>query len=294
MMASGAAQRILTAVVIAVCAYLVLPTLAVIPVSFTETDYITFPPKGFSLRWYEVFIGNDSWRNATVTSLLVAAASAILATSIGTLAALGLNRLSGVVARAVIWLILLPMIVPSIIIAVAFYSSFARFGIVGTKIGLIVAHTILTLPFVVINVSAVIQKMDWRIVDAARSLGADPRTAFLKVTLPSILPGVLAGAVFAFLTSFDEIVVALFIAGIDSVTLPVQMWNGIRFEISPAVAAASSIVLAISVVLLSVFSVLRRSSARQADAEGRVGALMRRARGLFLPESGGGKLPSAG
>jgi putative spermidine/putrescine transport system permease protein len=294
MMASGAAQRILTAVVIAVCAYLVLPTLAVIPVSFTETDYITFPPKGFSLRWYEVFIGNDSWRNATVMSLLVAAASAILATSIGTLAALGLNRLSGVVARAVIWLILLPMIVPSIIIAVAFYSSFARVGIVGTKVGLIVAHTILTLPFVVINVSAVIQKMDWRIVDAARSLGADPRTAFLKVTLPSILPGVLAGAVFAFLTSFDEIVVALFIAGIDSVTLPVQMWNGIRFEISPAVAAASSIVLAISVVLLSVFSVLRRSSARQADAEGRVGALMRRARGLFLPESGGGKLPSAG
>jgi putative spermidine/putrescine transport system permease protein len=294
MMASGAAQRILTAVVIAVCAYLVLPTLAVIPVSFTETDYITFPPKGFSLRWYEVFIGNDSWRNATVTSLLVAAASAILATSIGTLAALGLNRLSGVVARGVIWLILLPMIVPSIIIAVAFYSSFARVGIVGTKVGLIVAHTILTLPFVVINVSAVIQKMDWRIVDAARSLGADPRTAFLKVTLPSILPGVLAGAVFAFLTSFDEIVVALFIAGIDSVTLPVQMWNGIRFEISPAVAAASSIVLAISVVLLSVFSVLRRSSARQADAEGRAGALMRRARGLFLPESGGRKLPSAG
>jgi putative spermidine/putrescine transport system permease protein len=294
MMASGAAQRILTAVVIAVCAYLVLPTLAVIPVSFTETDYITFPPKGFSLRWYEVFIGNDSWRNATVTSLLVAAASAILATSIGTLAALGLNRLSGVVARAVIWLILLPMIVPSIIIAVAFYSSFARVGIVGTKVGLIVAHTILTLPFVVINVSAVIQKMDWRIVDAARSLGADPRTAFLKVTLPSILPGVLAGAVFAFLTSFDEIVVALFIAGIDSVTLPVQMWNGIRFEISPAVAAASSIVLAISIVLLSVFSVLRRSGARQADAEGRAGALMRRARGLFLPESGGRKLPSAG
>jgi putative spermidine/putrescine transport system permease protein len=147
------------------------------------------------------------------------------------------------------------------------------------------------LPFVVINVSAVIQKMDWRIVDAARSLGADPRTAFLKVTLPSILPGVLAGAVFAFLTSFDEIVVALFISGIDSITLPVQMWNGIRFEISPAVAAASSIVLALSILLLSVFAALRRPEAR---AEGQAGALMRRARSLFLPTSGSRKLPSAG
>jgi putative spermidine/putrescine transport system permease protein len=291
MTSSGAAQRILTAIVIAICAYLVLPTLAVIPVSFTQTDYITFPPQGFSLRWYEVFITSDAWRNATVTSILVAVASAVLATVIGTLAALGLNRLSGVVARAVIWLILLPMIVPSIIIAVAFYSTFAKLGIVGTKVGLIVAHTILTLPFVVINVSAVIQKMDWRIVDAARSLGADPRTAFLKVTLPSILPGVLAGAVFAFLTSFDEIVVALFISGIDSITLPVQMWNGIRFEISPAVAAASSIVLAMSILLLSVFAALRRPEAR---AEGQAGTLMRRARGLFLPSSGSRKLPSAG
>lgn len=289
MMSSGAAPRILTAIVIAVCAYLVLPTLAVIPVSFTETDYITFPPKGFSFRWYEVFVSNPAWRNATATSLLVAAASAVLATVIGTFAALGLNRLSGVMARGVIWLILLPMIVPSIIIAVAFYSTFAKLGIVGTRVGLILAHTILTLPFVVINVSAVIQKMDWRIVDAARSLGADPRTAFLKVTLPSILPGVLAGAVFAFLTSFDEVVVALFISGIDSVTLPVQMWNGIRFEISPAVAAASSIVLAISVLMLSVFSVLRRSGAK-----GQAGAVMRRARGLFLPNAEARKPASAG
>jgi putative spermidine/putrescine transport system permease protein len=293
MMSSGAAQRILTAVVIAVCAYLVLPTLAVIPVSFTETDYITFPPKGFSFRWYDVFLSNSAWRDSTATSLLVAAVSAMLATVIGTLAALGLNRLSGVLARGVIWLILLPMIVPSIIIAVAFYSSFAKLGIVGTRVGLIVAHTILTLPFVVINVSAVIQKMDWRIVDAARSLGANPRTAFLKVTLPSILPGVLAGAVFAFLTSFDEVVVALLISGIDSVTLPVQMWNGIRFEISPAVAAASSIVLAISILLLSVFSILRRSGAKSRE-EGQAGALMRRARGLFLPSAGMRKPASTG
>jgi putative spermidine/putrescine transport system permease protein len=261
---SGLISRVLSGVVVGVCAYLVLPTLAVVPVSFTATDYITFPPQGFSLQWYGIFLGEGPWRDATVTSFIVAVASALCATAIGTLAALGLNRLSAVTGRVVIWFLLLPMIVPSIIIAVALYSAFAKLGIVGTIFGLVVAHTILTLPFVVINVSAVIQKMDWRMVDAARSLGADPATAFRKVTLPAILPGVLAGAVFAFLTSFDEVVVTLFVSGIDSVTLPVQMWNGIRFEVSPAVAAASCILLALSILVLSLFTALRRVGARAA------------------------------
>jgi len=261
MTGSGAVSRILTAVTVAVCAYLVLPTLAVVPVSFTATDYITFPPQGLSLRWYEVFMGDGPWRSATWTSVIVALASAAAATVLGTLAALALQQLSGVTGRLVIWFLLLPMIVPSIIIAVALYSAFAKLGIVGTKLGLVVAHTILSLPFVVINVSAVVQKMDWRMVDAARSLGASPANAFWKVTLPMIMPGVLAGAVFAFLTSFDEVVVALFVSGIDSVTLPVQMWNGIRFEVSPAVAAASCILLVLSILVLSLFTVLRRSGA---------------------------------
>lgn len=256
------AGRILAALVIGVCAYLVVPTLAVIPVSFTSTDYITFPPQGFSLQWYGTFLEDGPWRSATLNSVLVALASTVAATAIGTLAALGLSRLSGTVGRIVIWFFLLPMIVPSIIIAVALYSAFAKAGIVGTKLGLIVGHTILTLPFVIINVSAVMQKIDWRIVDAARSLGASPATAFRKVTLPAILPGVVAGAIFAFLTSFDEVVVALFISGIDSVTLPVQMWNGIRFEVSPAVAAASCILLAFSVLVLSLFTLVRRNGAQ--------------------------------
>ena len=238
---ASAARTALTTFAVLTCIYLILPTLVVVPVSFTETNFIIFPPKGFSLQWYGAFFGQASWRNSTITSIIVASFSAVFSTTVGTLAALGLSRLSRTTARIVFWIILLPLTVPSIILAVAFYSSFARVGIIGTKFGVIVAHTVLTLPFVVINVSAVIQKIDWRIVDAARSLGANPAQAFLKVTLPSIFPGVIAGAVFAFLTSFDEIVVALFISGIDAITLPVQMWNGIRFEISPAVAAASSI-----------------------------------------------------
>ncbi len=251
-------KPLLGAVILAVCAYLVIPTLIVVPVSFTQTDYIAFPPQGFSLQWYRTFLGEGPWRSATLNSFLVAAASALLATVVGTLAALGLKRLPPLLARLAIWIVLLPMVVPTIIMAVALYGVFAPLDLVGTRIGLVLAHTLLTLPFVVINISAVMQKMDWRMVDAARSLGASPVISFWKVTLPAILPGVVAGLVFAFLTSFDEVVVALFITGIDSVTLPVQMWNGIRFEISPAVAAASTVLLLLSIFALAAYGAARR------------------------------------
>ncbi|MDY6947951.1 MAG: ABC transporter permease [Pseudomonadota bacterium] len=267
-MQSALSRRLLGAIVTGVCAYLILPTIAVVPVSFTQTDFIVFPPQGFSLKWYDVFFSDPAWRNATLTSILVASVSAIGATTIGTLGAFGLNRLTGTAARAAVWLFLLPMLVPSIVLAVAFYSALARLGIVGTKVGLVLAHTVLAIPFVVITVSATIQKLDWRMIDAARSLGADPVTAFRKVTIPAILPGVLAGGTFAFLTSFDEIVVALFVSGVNATTLPVQMWNGIRFEISPAVAAASTILLALSLVVLAVSTIQRRREqtyARQAS-----------------------------
>lgn len=257
-------SRLLGAVVVGACLYLILPTLVIVPISFTSADYISFPPVGFSLRWYEVFIGEGVWRSATVNSLIVATLSAACATGIGTAAALGLRRLRGKAAQLVIALILMPMIVPGIIIAVALYGSFSRMGIVGTYVGLVVAHTILALPFVVINVSAVMQKVDWRIVDAARSLGASPLAAFRYVTLPSILPGAVSGTVFAFLTSFDEVVVSIFLTGIDTVTLPVQMWNGIRFEISPAVASASSIMLGLSVIFLALYSASKKLGASQA------------------------------
>jgi putative spermidine/putrescine transport system permease protein len=249
---------LLSAFVLVVCVYLVLPTIAIAPISFSETDFIIFPPKGFSFRWYQAFFEQEAWRNAAATSFTVAAFTTLLATVIGTLAALGLRRLHRGGARLAMSLILLPMIVPTIITAVAFYGAFARLGLVGTVPGLVVAHTILALPFVVINVSAVIQKVDWRIVDAARSMGASPAVAFSKVTLPALLPGILAGAVFAFLTSFDEIVISLFIAGVGAVTLPVQMWSGIRFEISPVVAAASCLLLLLSLFLLTVFWLLKR------------------------------------
>lgn len=253
-------EALLSVVVAAACLYLILPTTAIIPVSFTETDFIIFPPKGFSLKWYADFFASPEWRGAALTSLIVALLASALATVLGTLAALGMKNVTQRVARAAQTLFILPLVVPTIITAVALYDSFARLGVIGTIPGFVLAHTILALPFVVINVSAVIQKVDWRIVDAARSLGASPERAFLRVTLPAILPGVIAGAAFAFLTSFDEVVIALFISGIDAVTLPVEMWSGIRFEISPTVAAASCLLILLSCLFLTVYWLSSRRS----------------------------------
>jgi putative spermidine/putrescine transport system permease protein len=238
---------------------LILPTLVVVPLSFTETDFIIFPPQGFSWRWYEAFFIRPEWRSALTNSLIVGIATAALATTLGTMVGVGLPRLPRMANRFFGFFFLLPMIIPSIITAVAIYGPFAKMGLIATLPGLIAAHTILALPFVVINVSAVAQKLDWRIVQAARSLGASPAMAFRKVTVPALAPGIAAGAVFAFLTSFDEVVIALFVSGSGTTTLPVQMWNGIRFEISPIVAAASTLLLLASCGLLAAFHLMRRT-----------------------------------
>lgn len=233
-----------------VCVLLLLPTVAVMPLSITETNFVTFPPRGFSFRWYETLFTSDAWRSAMVTSFITAALTTAVATPIGTMMALGLARLKGRWVGIGNVFILLPIIVPTIVTGVALYGLLARLGLIGTIPGLVLGHSVLALPFVVINVAAVLQKFDRRIEQAARSLGASPLTAFRLVTLPNLLPGVAAGALFAFLTSFDDFVIALFLAGIGAVTLPVQMWSGIRFEISPAVAAASTVLLFMSCLLL--------------------------------------------
>ena len=255
-LASGA----LTALSIAICLFLILPTVVVAPVSFTTTDYITFPPIGFSAQWYESFFERREWWGSLVTSTIVAVATTVVATGLCTMIALGLPKLPRRTNRIVSFFFLLPMIVPAIITAVALYQPFSRMGIIATIPGLVLAHTILAMPFVIINISAVVQKLDWRMVDAARSLGASPAKAFRRVTLPILAPGIAAGAVFAFLTSFDEVVVSLFISGTGAMPLPVQMWNGIRFEISPIVAAASCLLLIVSCLLLTIFWLLKRKT----------------------------------
>jgi putative spermidine/putrescine transport system permease protein len=228
-----------------VCLFLVLPSLIVVPMSFNADNLLRFPPHGFSTTWYQAYFDQDNWRSATWHSLAIAFSVTLIRGRIA-------------LRNLFIYIMLTPMIVPPIVSAVSMYGVFAQFRLVGTLPGMILAHTVLALPFVIINVAAVLQRMDWRVEQAARSLGASSLKAFFLVTLPMIRPGLIVAAIFAFITSFDEVVVALYISGSGAITLPVEMWSGLRFEINPVVAAVSSLLLGISVATLLTISLLRR------------------------------------
>jgi len=256
--ADRAGQAALWAITALVLLFLVAPSLVVIPMSFSAAELLSFPPPAYSLRWYREFVARPEWRLAAWNSVLVAVLVTALATALGTLAALGLVRGRVPARRLVTAVFLMPLIVPAIVTAVAVYGLYARLRLTGTVPGMVLAHTVLALPFVVINVSAVLQGLDPRLEHAARSLGASGARTFWLVTLPLIRPGVLAGALFAFITSFDELVVALFVSGIEAVTLPVQMWSGIRFEINPTVAAVSTLLIVLSGSVLLLTGAARR------------------------------------
>jgi putative spermidine/putrescine transport system permease protein len=242
--------------------FLILPIIAIIPISFSAGEWLTYPLPGLSLRWYDDFLSSRMWLLALKNSLIVATATAVLATALGTLAGLGLTRASFPLKGMVLALLISPMVVPIVITAVGVYFFFAQLGLVNTYLGLILAHTVLAVPFVVITVTAALQGFDATLTRAAASLGANPATVFLRITLPLILPGVISGALFAFATSFDEVVVALFLAGPEQRTLPRQMFSGIRENISPTITAVATILVTISVVLMTTIELLRRRSER--------------------------------
>jgi putative spermidine/putrescine transport system permease protein len=242
-----------------VLVFLALPTFAVIPMAFSSAELLIFPPPGYSTRWFQTFFQRPEWYGAAINSFIIAVLTTCAATTIGTAAAVALARGGLRLKGAIGVFFMLPMMVPAIVTGVALYRSYAAWGLAGTIPGMVLAHTVVALPFVVINVSAVLNRMDWRLEQAARSLGANAFQAFLRVTLPIVKPGVMAGALFAFLTSFDEVVVALFMTGVNTVTLPVQMWMGIRFEINPIVAAVSVMLVLLSALVFSVYALIRRS-----------------------------------
>jgi putative spermidine/putrescine transport system permease protein len=243
-----------------ILAFLAAPIAVVVAVSFSSASYLTFPPPAFGLRWYAVYLSSDDWLRPTWLSLWVAAAVVVLATLLGTLAALGLARLPRPLRALASGLILSPLIVPTIVVAIGIYYAFSRLGLVSTPAGLILAHSCLAVPFVVTSVSASLKGLDPRLEQAALSLGATPRGTFFQVTLPLIRPGILVGALFAFITSFDELVVALFISGSGAVTLPRRMWDDLRFQIEPTIAAVSTLTIALTLVLMSC-AYLRRNQA---------------------------------
>jgi putative spermidine/putrescine transport system permease protein len=245
-----------------VCAFLVLPILAIVPLSFNSGSFLTYPLAGWSLRWYEELIGSSGWMSAFRNSLLVAAATTALATPLGTLAALGLTRLASSLKPVLIAMLLAPMFAPVIVVAVATYFLYAKLGLAHSFFGLILGHTALAAPFVVLVVHASLQGFDGSLLRAASSLGAPPVTVLRKVLLPLITPGMFAAAIFAFTTSFDEIVVAMLLAGVEEKTLPLKMFDGVREHISPAITAAATLLVVTSVILLGTVELLRRRRAR--------------------------------
>jgi len=242
--------------------YLVAPVFVVVPLSFTSSQLLVFPLPGYSLQWYEDFFTNPLWTGALANSLFVGTIVMIVATTLGTLAALGLHGSRARWKALVLGVLVTPLAVPVVIVAVAIFYYFASLALVGTYIGLIMAHTVLALPFVVITVSATLQGFDPNLTRAAASLGAAPAYAFRTVTLPIIAPGVVSGALFAFVTSFDEIVVALFLASPQQRTLPRQIFSGVSENISPTITAAAVVLLLVSVVLMGAMEFLRRRGER--------------------------------
>lgn len=246
--------------------FLILPVLAIIPLSFSSSTFLVYPIPSFSLRWYQHLITSDEWRLAAKNSFIIAPSATVVATVLGTLAAVGLNK-AGFRGKALLMAVLIsPMIVPIVVVGVAMYLFFAPLGLVNTYTGLILSHASLGAPFVVTTVLATLQGFNQNLVRASLSLGANPVTTFFRITLPVIAPGVISGALFAFATSFDEVVVTLFLAGADQVTLPRQMFNGIRENISPTIAALATILIIFSSGLLLTFEWLRGRAAAKVVA----------------------------
>lgn len=269
--------------------FLIAPIVIVIPLSFNAEPYFTFTermlrldPAGFSLRWYDTLLTHgmiapdaerdanwwaDSWNNAAwvraaKNSMIIGMSSTLVATVLGTLAALGLSRPEMPFRRIIMAMLISPMVVPIIITATGLFFFYSQVGLANSYAGIILAHATLGIPFVIITVTATLVGFDQSLTRAAALLGASPATVFFRITLPLILPGVIAGALFAFVTSFDEVVVVLFVAAHDQQTIPRQMWNGIREQISPAILAVATILVIVSIALLTTIELLRRRSER--------------------------------
>jgi putative spermidine/putrescine transport system permease protein len=242
-----------------VALFLLLPIGIIIPLSFSSAQYLQFPPPGFSLQWYARFFGRPEWMASLWLSLRVAVMSTVFTVTLGVLAALALVRGRFAGKSAAYAVILSPMIVPTIITAIAVYFFFARLHMIGSPLAMALGHTVVALPLVVIIVSATLQAFDVRLEHAAISLGASPARAFLAVTLPVVSPGVISGALFAFLTSFDELLIPLFLSGPTSMTLPVRIWTNVIMQIDPTIAAVSSFLIGVAVVVLGSVAMLRRA-----------------------------------
>jgi putative spermidine/putrescine transport system permease protein len=251
--------------------FLIAPLFVILPLSFNAEQYIHFSakmlaldPEGFSLRWYEdmIYGTKNPWGLATKNSLIIAFFATIGSTILGTVAALGLSSRHMPYKAAFMALLISPMIVPLIISGTAIFFFMAKVGLAATHTGIILSHIILGTPFVVITVTATLSGFDHSVTRAAASLGSNPVNTFMKTTLPLIMPGVISGGLFAFVTSFDEVVVVLFLAGLENTTIPIQMWVGLREQLSPTIMAVATCLIVMSTLILVTAELLRRRSER--------------------------------
>ena len=262
--------------------FLIAPLVAIIPISFSKSPFMLFTegmlawppdPEAWSFRWYRYMVGictdknlttpcSNKWMVGTVNSFFIGFCSTFIATALGTLAALGLSRPHMPFKALIMSILISPMIVPLIITAAGMFFFYAKVSLVYTFTGIILAHVALSTPFVVITVTATLVGFDTNMTKASQSLGARPMRTFFKVIMPLILPGVISGALFAFITSFDEVVIVMFMASLDQLTIPKQMWAGIRQEISPVILCMATCLVALSIFLLTTVELLRRRSER--------------------------------
>ncbi len=249
--------------------FLIIPILVIIPLSFNAQPYFTFTPEmvafdpaGYSTKWYESFFNDSNWQAAVKNSLVIALFSTIISTFLGTLAALGLSQKEFPYKTTIMGILISPMIVPLIISATGMFFFYAKINLLGTHIGVILAHAALATPFVVITVTATLTGFDHSLTRAASNLGSSPTNTFFRITVPLITPGVISGALFAFITSFDEVVVVLFIGSVNQRTIPWAMFSGIREEISPTILAVATLLITFSIILLFMVELLRRRNER--------------------------------
>jgi putative spermidine/putrescine transport system permease protein len=237
-------------------AFLLAPIVVIVPIAFSSSSFLSYPILGLSLRWFEAVFVPYPWLLALKNSLVVALAVTMLSTILGTLAAYGLDRLEWRYKSILSGLFIIPMVVPSVVVALCCYFFFVRIGLIGSIAGIILAHTVIAVPLVVVTVTATLKGFDQNLVHAASSLGAAPAKAFFSVVLPLIAPGVITGAIFAFITSFDEVVIALFVTGPQQITLPRQLFSGLRNQLDPSIVAVAVLLMAFTLIFMAVLEYL--------------------------------------
>ncbi|MDC0612194.1 ABC transporter permease [Vibrio sp.] len=259
----------LSATAYLVLAFLMLPILIIVPLSFNAEPFFTFTdgmlaldPDAYSLEWYQQIFADDQWILAIKNSFFIGICATIIATVLGTLAAIGMSNSDMPFQRAIMAMLLSPMIVPLIITAAGMFFFYTQFNLAGSYLGVIIAHAALGTPFVIITVNAALAGFDYSLVNASLGMGAKPTYTFFKVIMPLIRPGVISGALFAFVTSFDEVIVVLFLAGPEQRTIPRQMFSGLREEINPTILAVATLLVVVSMLLLLTLEYLRSRSER--------------------------------